>query len=143
VRLAAEAVLFLALAALTLKAASFVAVARWAGGTPRSGELGEHPAQARRVAWAVEAAARRVPWRTACFAEALACHAMLRRRGLASRLYYGARSGGAQPPVAHVWVMSGETALVGARAAGQVALLATFPPASERNDTDTDRVTRT
>lgn len=57
-----------------------------------------------RLAWAVAAAARRVPFRSTCLVESLAADAMLRRHGYASEIRFGVRlpSGGAL--AAHAWV---------------------------------------
>ena len=41
--------------------------------------------------WAVEAAARRLPWRTMCIEKGLAVQRMLRLSGVDARLHYGAR----------------------------------------------------
>src|ERR1700677_4123349 len=48
-------------------------------------------ALARRVGWAVEAVARPSPIQFACFPQAIAAKWMLRRRGLSSTLYLGAK----------------------------------------------------
>jgi hypothetical protein len=132
--LALEALAWLALAAAALRLWRFEALARWAssGSPPAAGDT--DGAEARRIAWAVTAASRRAPWPTACLAEGLACHAMLRRRGLPSRLYFGARGRGSYAPEAHVWVCSGEVGLVGAATADRFALLAAFPPLAPSED---------
>jgi Transglutaminase-like superfamily len=130
VLLALEAFAWLAAAALALRLVSFAVLARWASSRALAAAVGGTGARAaaRRIGWAVAAAARRAPWPTACFDQGLACHAMLRRWGLASQLCYGARSQGSPGPEAHVWVRSGDVGLVGAQAAGAFALLAAFPP---------------
>jgi hypothetical protein len=58
------------------------------------------------VAWAVNAAAARVPASTTCLVKALATNSMLRRRGLASELRVGVREcrSGTKPFEAHAWV---------------------------------------
>jgi hypothetical protein len=126
--LVAEALVCLALASAALQVTTFAALARWASRPDDSDRRPAEPERARRVARAVLSAARRAPWAPACFAQGLACHAMLRRRGLPSRLYYGARNDGSLGPQAHVWVRAGQVGLVGAEMAGDFALLATFPP---------------
>ena len=82
--------------------------------------------RAARIGWAVRAAARRVPWKAKCFQQGLAAHAMLRRRGWATTLYYGALRDPGGALAAHVWVRSGETDVVGCEIADEVALLSTF-----------------
>jgi len=81
-----------------------------------------------RLRWAITAVAARVPWRAVCFQQGLAAHLMLRRRGIASVIYYGA----AQAPeagelAAHVWVRAGPLDVIGCENASRYALLATFP----------------
>lgn len=60
----------------------------------------------------VRAWGRRLPWRAKCFEQGLAAAAMLRRRGLAATLHYGAAQPGGTL-IAHVWVTSGDTPVVG------------------------------
>ena len=63
-------------------------------------------AEARWVAWSIESLSAK-PWiRASCLSSALAAHAMLRRRGIVSRLCLGvARDDRAL--VAHAWIESG------------------------------------
>ncbi|WP_265569356.1 lasso peptide biosynthesis B2 protein [Sphingomicrobium nitratireducens] len=77
---------------------------------------------------ALKAWNRRLPWRTLCFEQGLAAERWLRRRGLASRLHYGA-AGRGEGPVAHVWVTSGTVPVVGCEQAGEFVELAQFPHA--------------
>src|SRR5579862_8112778 len=61
-------------------------------------------ASAEQTAWAVAAAARCLPGGAACLAQALACHAMLLRRGYASQLRIGvAARKGIGAIRAHAW----------------------------------------
>jgi hypothetical protein len=78
--------------------------------------------------WAVEAAARRLPWRAVCIEQGLGAQRMLRAAGVDAVLHYGARhseeSGKLQ---AHVWVsVDGKTIIGGEEAAG-FAEIATYP----------------
>jgi hypothetical protein len=136
--LGGEALVWLGISALALRLATFEQVAAWAARRPRDASNLAGPSHdlAVRIARSVIAASRRAPWRNACFSEALACHAMLRRRGLPSRLFFGARNRGALGPVAHVWVRSGEFGLVGAETADEFALLAAYPPLPGRDPSD-------
>ena len=77
---------------------------------------------------AIRAWSRRLPWRTMCFEEGLSAHWMLRRRGLASTLHYGAATIGGELK-AHVWVRSGHADVMGCDNAQQFAVLARFPAA--------------
>lgn len=73
------------------------------------------PETAGRLAWAVAAAARRLPaWFRACLPQALAAEALLRRHGAPAELVIGVRPAASGGPVqAHAWVMSGERVVVG------------------------------
>jgi hypothetical protein len=77
------------------------------------------------VLWAVESVGAK-PWLKAlCLPRALATHAMLRRRGIASRLCLGvAREG--QALIAHAWVEIGENKAVSASQIGRFTRLAEF-----------------
>lgn len=76
---------------------------------------------------AVSRCARKVPWRALCFEQGFAAQAMLRRRGIAAVLYYGAASNGTDTLSAHVWVRDGDTDVIGCENAANYAVLATFP----------------
>jgi len=96
---------------------------------PRLGQrMTESPAEApstpaaRRVAWAIRAAARRTPWRSKCLEEGIAGKMMLRRRRVPSTLYLGV----AQPLEAHAWLRVGTDTLLGGHDLGRYAVVATF-----------------
>ena len=128
--LAGEAWFWLAVAGVVLRTRPFAAATRLAAWPIRSVAPRDPPAMmtGADVRWAVLAAARRTPHRTACFHRALAAQIMLRRRQIASRLYYGARSDGSQGVSAHVWVKLGTQTIVGGDGAERFAVLAVFPP---------------
>jgi hypothetical protein len=78
--------------------------------------------------WAVEAAARRVPWRTMCIEKGLATQRLLRSAGVDAILHYGARNdpdGGKLE--AHVWVSVSDEIVIGGAEARGFAEIATFP----------------
>src|SRR4051794_16717478 len=78
--------------------------------------------------WAVEAAARRLPWRTACIQRGIAAQRLLRRAGIDARLRYGARNEPSAPGLeAHVWVTVGREAVVGGSEAAGFAEIAAYP----------------
>lgn len=78
-----------------------------------------------RVAWAVEKVGAK-PWMNAlCLPRALAAHAMLRRRGIASRLCLGVARDEKQL-MAHAWIEIGETKLVLDPAIARFTRLAEF-----------------
>lgn len=74
---------------------------------------------------AIKGWSRRLPWRVKCFEQGLAAHWLLLRRGNATTLYYGAaqRDGAL---LAHVWVRSGATDVIGCENAGEFVLLSQF-----------------
>lgn len=78
--------------------------------------------------WAVEAAARRLPWRTLCIEQGLAVQRMLRRSGANAVLHYGARhdpvSGALE---AHVWVSVDGQVVIGGEDARHYAEVACYP----------------
>lgn len=80
-----------------------------------------------RVRWAVTACARRVPFRALCFEQGLAAQVMLRRRGIRSTLYYGAKLDANRTLVAHVWVCHGNVGVIGADTRDGFNTLASFP----------------
>ena len=84
------------------------------------------PSEITLIRRSVHAWSRRLPWRTMCFEEGVAAHWMLRPRGLASTLYYGAATIDGELK-AHVWVKSGERDVVGSEIADDYAVLARFP----------------
>jgi len=128
--MALEALSWLAVAALTLRGRPFASAKRLAEWPLRRPPFDEAVSArlADEVRWAVLAAARRAPWRTACFPRGLAAQIMLRRRGVPARLYYGARSDDSAGLAAHVWVRAGGRMVVGGEGAEDFAVLAVFPP---------------
>ena len=91
-------------------------------GTPRR-RRGDVPT----LIWAVEALARRMPWRTVCFQKGLTLHLMLRRRGIASLLHYGVGRGDADELAAHVWVSVDGEIVQGGDVVDRFRCLATYP----------------
>lgn len=125
--LAGEALALLAAASLAIRLLPFRTVAATASrGEARRTEVetGE------RIARIVAAVARRVPWRTVCFQKGLACHWMLRRRGVASLLHYGVGRAEEERLSGHVWVSVGGRTVIGGEEAPRFSCLATFPPAN-------------
>jgi hypothetical protein len=79
------------------------------------------------VVRAVQAVARRAPWRSLCYQQGLTAQIMLRRRGIDSTLYFGARPKGCEGLAAHVWVRDGAQDVIGCEEAHGFAVLACFP----------------
>jgi len=81
--------------------------------------------EAQWIAWAVDHVGSLSAMKSLCLPRALAAHAMLRRRGIASRLCLGvARNGGEL--AAHAWIEVGENRIVGGEEAGGFTRLAAF-----------------
>jgi hypothetical protein len=80
-----------------------------------------------RVRWAVQVCAARVPWKALCFQQGLAAQWLLRRRGIASRMYYGAKPDAEKGLAAHVWVRDGDFDVIGCEISKDFAVLTTFP----------------
>lgn len=59
---------------------------------------------ARAVGWAVRVSAPHMPFRSVCLQQAMAAQAMLRRRGIASVMHFGAGKGDGKPIDAHAWL---------------------------------------
>lgn len=77
---------------------------------------------------AVEASARRLPWRTMCIEKGLATQRLLRRGGADARLHYGARHDPATGKLeAHVWVSIDGIIVIGGEEARGFAKVATYP----------------
>lgn len=126
-----EAAAMLVLARLAVRCVSPARILAWADRPPR---------RIRRfatdeidwVSWAVENLGAK-PWMNAlCLPRALAAHAMLRRRGIASRLCLGVAHdrGAAGMLSAHAWVEIGDDKIVGGAEADGFTRLATFGGAS-------------
>jgi Transglutaminase-like superfamily len=126
-----EAAVMLVLARLAVRCVSPARIFAWADRPPRrirrfaTDDIGW-------VSWAVENLGGK-PWMNAlCLPRALAAHAMLRRRGIKSRLCLGvARERGAAGTLsAHAWVEIGDDKIVGGAEADGCTRLATFGGAS-------------
>jgi hypothetical protein len=131
-RLVIEAAALLAIARVMTLVLPFRQIARLASHPIRDGEhpIAYRSATIERIRRSIARCAGHVPWRTKCFEQGLAAQIMLRRRGVASTLYYGAAPGGTKGLVAHVWVRDRETDVIGGEIASQYAVLAAFPSPS-------------
>lgn len=124
-----EAGVLLVLAAGAIKLLRFEQVGRLASRDgPRSDPVSRDSHQmVRRIRWATQAVARRLPFRAKCFETGLAAQWMLQRRGYAPTLYFGAKLDRSRDMFAHVWVRLADIDVVGCENAGEFALLACFP----------------
>lgn len=112
--LLAEAAVQLAAARATIALVPFRRIGRRLGtfvppGDPRvaqrrSPDAPDRTRTAEQVSWAVTRAARHLPFRAVCLPQAMAAHAMLRRRGIASAVHFGAQRGKEKPIDAHAWL---------------------------------------
>lgn len=86
------------------------------------------PVRAEDCVWAVEAAARRLPWRTMCIEKGLAVQRLLRRSGVDASLHYGARHRANDGALdAHVWVTVNDRIVIGGEEAANFAEVASYP----------------
>ena len=127
---AAGALLF---ASLAIKLVPFrTLAARLAGGGEArrrgTGVVPAWPREIARVRWAIEACARRLPWRIVCFQKGLALHHILHRRGISTSLHYGVAQDSERGLTAHVWVTHRGEPVIGGEEAVRFTCLATFPP---------------
>jgi hypothetical protein len=80
----------------------------------------------RRIEWSIDTVTRHTPFSFVCFPQCLAAYFMLRRRHVASRLFYGvARE--ADELKTHTWVKVGDRTVVGGNVESQFTVLASFP----------------
>ena len=106
-----EAAIMLTLARLAVRFVSPARLFAWAEKPPR--RIRRFAAEeARWVAWAIERVAARNAIHLVDLPRALAAHAMLRRRGLASRLCLGVAREGGEVSM-HAWIELGGDKIVG------------------------------
>jgi hypothetical protein len=128
-----EAAGALLLASLAIKLVPFrTLAARLAANSPPSTGKGQAwPREIARARWAVEACARRLPWRIVCFQKGLALHRILHRRGISTSLHYGVAQDSERGLTAHVWVTHRGEPVIGGEEAVRFTCLATFPPVGQ------------
>jgi hypothetical protein len=124
--LLAESAALLAVAAAAIRLLPFQRLVRRIEAAPRSFLAGR--SQPDRIAWAVAAVARRMPFRALCFQQGLAGYWMLRRRGMPAMLHYGlgARDAGL---AGHVWLSLDGRVLLGGETAPHFQHIVSFPRA--------------
>jgi hypothetical protein len=88
--------------------------------------------QARRIGWAVRAAARYTPWRSTCLVQVLAAQRMLQQRLLPGAIFIGAAAGeggGLEANAglnAHAWLKCGEAFITGESGHERYAVVSAF-----------------
>jgi len=78
------------------------------------------------ISWAVTRAARHVPFKAVCLPQAMAARVMLKRRGVASVMHFGAAKGEAKPINAHAWLDAAGVQVTGYPVAANFAEIACF-----------------
>lgn len=130
--IAAEAFFWLIGSMLLVRFVPFRLWARWLGETGiTTPEIDQPKTQftLRRVTWAVEGASAYLPWKSTCLMNALAGKRLLRRRGIASTVYLGARRDHDAPQTrlaAHAWLRVGSRVILGADQAAEYHPVAWF-----------------
>jgi transglutaminase superfamily protein len=126
-----EATLMLALARVAVRLLPPARILAWANRPQR--RISRFAAdKVRWVVWSIDTMSAK-PWiEASCLASALAAHAMLRRRGIASSLCLGvAPDAGAV--AAHAWIEVGGDAIVGATEAARFKRIAQFGAGTARS----------
>ena len=89
------------------------------------------------IGWAVQTAASRTPWESACLVQALTGMIMLVRRGGNATLYLGVAKdeNDAEAMTAHAWLRCGNVILTGAGGVERFSVISSFirPVTSEAN----------
>jgi len=122
-----EATLGLIGASVRLRVMSFGRLATRLGRHMQQSAMADEPAlvaEVKRVRWAVETAARLLPWQPSCFPQAVAATALLRRRRISSTLYFGVDRG--HDMEAHAWVRAGSVIVTGAPHHTRFTVVSTF-----------------
>jgi transglutaminase superfamily protein len=114
----AEAFLYLGAGRLSVLVVPFRWTAAWLGRVSAETIDVDDPASraaAERIGTAIARVSRHTPWRSNCLPQALAAHAMLRHRRVATTVHFGlAKDSGARLR-AHVWVKCGDVVVTGGR----------------------------
>lgn len=85
-------------------------------------------ASVKEVIAAIEASARRLPWRNVCIHNGIAAQRMLRRRGFDAILHYGIGNDRERDVLAaHVWVSLDGVPVIGGEEARAFACVGAFP----------------
>jgi len=135
--LAAEALMWLATARLLVLLLPYRALQRILARDDGAAQARPAAENVQRIAWALNAAGRRAPWRCKCLEKAVAGSVMLRARRYPATVFFGvARAAPAADLRAHAWLRCGDLPVVGEEAPvdgyAVVARLASGPPESRR-----------
>ena len=134
--LVVEAVVCLLLARLALIFIPFPRLARRLGAFVRPSDpramqeratgANEHARVAEEIGWAVTRSARYVPFNAVCLPQAMAARVMLKRRGVASVMHFGAAKGTDKPHDAHAWLDAAGVEVTGYPVAKKFSEIACF-----------------
>jgi hypothetical protein len=128
-----EALVLLAFARLAVLFLPFRWVAKLLGRQAAETGLQHDPQNAlviERVCWMLPTVARNVPWESKCLDQALAAKVMLRRRGIATTVYFGVQHDDHGRLAAHAWLRSGTRYVTGGASRNQFAIINTFADTS-------------
>ena len=124
--LLAESLVVMTLARVALRVLPARKILAWQTKPVRAtGSEADMARHRQRVAWAVDVVAKRGPVAFVCFPRCLAVSYLLRARGVATRLHYGAAREGGQL-VTHTWLESGGEVLVGGEVKADYSTLAVY-----------------
>jgi hypothetical protein len=127
IALAIEAVCMLTFFRVALNFLPVQRLTAWMGKAAQSSLAQGEPAQTlRRIEWSIDAVVRHVPFTFVCFPQCLAAYFMLRRRHIASKLFYGVTRDADQLK-AHTWVKVGDRTVVGGELESRFTVLTSFP----------------
>ena len=105
---------------------------RWLQRPLRRAAASRRPDTVEQIRWAVLTVARHGPLSFVCFPQALAAHAMLRRRGIGSIMHYGVRRSADRHLRAHTWLEVENRMLLGGESALLFAPIHSAGASSER-----------
>jgi hypothetical protein len=134
-RLLLEAAFWLVAARIALKVLPVTWIVRWIQRPLKRRQL--YPAGAQdleRLRWAVTAFSRNAPLRLVCFPQALALHAMLRGRTIASEVVYGVARPGAGGLQAHAWLRIAGRIWIGGEVSPSFTVLDSWQPESSPSE---------
>jgi len=92
----------------------------------RAASAPEHARIAQEIGWAVTRSARYLPFSAVCLPQAMAARVMLKRRGVASVMHFGAAKGAGKPLDAHAWLDAAGVEVTGYPVANKFAEIACF-----------------
>jgi Transglutaminase-like superfamily len=86
--------------------------------------------QAEVIGWAVQGAAARTPWLSACLVQSLAGYVMLRRHGVPSVVCLGVAKDAMGDFIAHSWLRCGDRIVTGGGGQQRYSVIAAYRPAT-------------